>query len=352
MNHFIKIVLFLFLISCNINKNFNELDITYFNYDKDFLTKFQKIIHISPLLDYTKDIILVKTKLFYITNRYVFPFFYFEFEDLFKELNNDNFELSKKEIKDYFLFVAKVRALNHLMYIEAKKNGFDASNDEVYNRILTISDNNVEDFKNRIKETMFTYEFFEKDNREIIIIEKYKNGKILKNIDPTEEELIIYYEQNPSLSLIRERVFARHILLLTNNLTESEKKKKYELISSIKKMAEKGEDFSELAKIYSEDETTKKSGGKIGEYLERGQTFKEFEEAAFNTKEGGISDIIETEYGFHIIKVDKIEKERKLTFEEVRDKIYNLVKLEKKNEAIENENIRLIKKYNLRVIFR
>ncbi len=357
MNFRVIVIIFIFLIllSCNINKNIKELDLTYFNYNQKFIDKLNKIKYITPLLDYNKSITLIKTDLFLITNRYIIPFFYFEFKEFLDDLTDDHnpiFNLSKKEIEDYFLFVAKARAINQLMLIEAQKDNFKASNDEVYNRILYLSDNNIEEFKNKLQETMFTYDFFEKDTQEFIILEKYKNEKILKNITPTEEELLIYYEQNPSLSLVKERVIVRHILILTNNVSETEKKKRYELIKSIKKMAEEGKDFSELARKYSHDETTKKAGGKIGEYLERGQTFKEFEDAAFNTREGGISDIIETKYGFHILKVDKIEKERQLSFEEIKDKIYNFVRLEKEEQALENENKRLLEKYRFKIVFK
>lgn len=351
-----RVILFLsiFLIFC-CKKDINDLEKDYFNYEKEYLNSFDSLANLNRLLDYKKEIILVKTDLFYISNIYVLPFFYFEFREYLKDSSND-FPLSKDEITEYFLYVAEARAINRLMFIESQNYLIQLTDEELNNSIKTFIEEelgaDLENFKNDLQETMFTYTFFEKDRKESLLMEKYKESVILKDIEPSERELIDFYENNPSISTIKERVIVRHILVLTTNLNENEKKKKYELIKKIRNLAIEGSDFGELAKKYSDDQTTKKSGGKIGEFLERGQTFKEFEDAAFNTDEGKISDIIETVYGYHILKIDKKEKERKVSFEEVKDKIYELVKIDKEMELMENEKNRLKKKYNFKIVFK
>ncbi|HOJ64797.1 MAG TPA: peptidylprolyl isomerase [Spirochaetota bacterium] len=352
----IFILILLIFNSCDKKNIINELDKSYFNYSKDFTEKLNRLSVLNKLLDHNKEIILIKTDLFYITNQYVLPFFYFEFEEYIRDLSDDLvFPLSKEEIDDYFLYVAESRAINQLMLIEAKSYGIDVTEgdvtEEINSFLIEEMEGDIEGFKNRINSTMFSYDFFEKERKESLIIEKYKKEIIFKDIEPTDHELFEYYNNNPSLSTVRERAIVRHILILTQNLNESQKRKKYELIKNIRDMAIKGADFSELAKKYSQDETTNKSGGRVGEYIERGQTFKEFEDAAFNTIDGGISDIIETEYGYHILKVDKIEKEKRLTFEEVKDKIYEIVKMDKEMLAFEQGKERLKKKYHFKMVF-
>ena len=72
-------------------------------------------------------------------------------------------------------------------------------------------------------------------------------------------------------------------------------------------MARSGEDFAELAKQYSEGPTGP-MGGDLGAFA-RGRMVKPFDDAVFSMNEGEISDIVESQFGFHVIKLEKIEPE-------------------------------------------
>lgn len=89
-------------------------------------------------------------------------------------------------------------------------------------------------------------------------------------------------------------------------------------IEEIKRQLAAGADFAELAKQYSEDEGTASKGGDLG-WFQRGQMVKEFEEAAFALQPGQMSEIVRTQYGFHIIKVEG--RREASTFEEVKDQV-------------------------------
>ncbi len=89
-------------------------------------------------------------------------------------------------------------------------------------------------------------------------------------------------------------------------------------------MARKGANFEELAKEYSQDDTTKAKGGDLG-WIQRGQTVPEFEQAAFALKKGEISDLVKTMFGFHIIKLMDREEARTKTFDEVRASIVPII---------------------------
>lgn len=104
-------------------------------------------------------------------------------------------------------------------------------------------------------------------------------------------------QQEPSVDI-------SHILLQVKPSEESVQKA-YEKILSIKKQLENGADFAELARKYSEDPGSASKGGDLG-FVQRGDLVKPFEEAAFQLKENQISDIVQTQFGFHIIQM--IEK--------------------------------------------
>ena len=96
---------------------------------------------------------------------------------------------------------------------------------------------------------------------------------------------------------------------------EEARKKAEDILSSL---AKKGEDFALLAKKYSDDKASGSKGGSLG-YFKQGEMVKPFEDAAFSLKKGEISSIIETEFGYHIIKIDDVKEARLMPFKETKD---------------------------------
>jgi len=88
----------------------------------------------------------------------------------------------------------------------------------------------------------------------------------------------------------------------------------------ILKQAKKGANFADLAKKYSEDPGSKDKGGDLG-FIVQGQTVPEFEKTAFGLDKGQISDLVKTQYGFHIIKVLEKESAHTKLFDEVKDSL-------------------------------
>ena len=107
------------------------------------------------------------------------------------------------------------------------------------------------------------------------------------------------YNDNIQQYTTPEQVRASHILLKTEGKDEAAVKTKAE---EILKEAKGGADFAELAKKNSEDESNAKNGGDL-DYFGRGRMVPEFDAAAFNMETGQISDLVKTQFGFHIIKL-------------------------------------------------
>ena len=117
------------------------------------------------------------------------------------------------------------------------------------------------------------------------------------------------------------QVHARHILFTVDQAaTESDKAKVKEAATGVLARARAGEDFAALAKAYSQDPGTAPKGGDLG-FFPRGRMVKEFEEAAFNLSAGSISDLIESQFGYHIIKAEAVEAQRVRSLEETRAEI-------------------------------
>lgn len=135
-----------------------------------------------------------------------------------------------------------------------------------------------------------------------------------------DEDINDYYEENNDEFKTEKTVEARHILLKKEKDStpeEIEKKKKKAL--EIMEMAKQGRDFAELAKEYSEG-PTKDKGGDLGAF-KKGAMAKPFSDRAFSMEPGEISEPVLTQYGWHIIKVEKVNEEKTLSLDEVKEKI-------------------------------
>jgi peptidyl-prolyl cis-trans isomerase D len=137
----------------------------------------------------------------------------------------------------------------------------------------------------------------------------------------TDDELKVQYQQDIQQYQVPNRVHVDHILLMTVGKTPAEIEEIHQKAEDVLKQAnKKGANFEDLAKKYSEDPGTKDKGGDLG-WITQGQTVPEFEKAAFTLPKGSISDLVKTQYGFHIIKVLDKETAHTKTFDEVKDSI-------------------------------
>ena len=140
-----------------------------------------------------------------------------------------------------------------------------------------------------------------------------------------EREISDFYELNKSSFEEPKKVKARHILLeVPKDASSQEDEKIKEKALDILKKAKNGDDFSELAKKYSEGPTASE-GGDLG-YIVKGQMVKPFEEAVFSLKKGEIGGPVRTRFGWHIVKVEDIKDAVHKTLPEVRDEIVSTIK--------------------------
>ncbi|MBZ5503500.1 MAG: peptidylprolyl isomerase [Acidobacteriia bacterium] len=135
-----------------------------------------------------------------------------------------------------------------------------------------------------------------------------------------DDALRAYYAAHRDEYKVENRVHPEHILFKTVGKTDAEVAEIRKKAEDVLKQARHGSNFEELAKKYSEDDGTKPKGGDLG-WIVEGQTVPEFQQAAFSMPSGAVSDLVKTQYGFHIIKVLERETAHIRSFEEVRDSI-------------------------------
>ncbi len=161
--------------------------------------------------------------------------------------------------------------------------------------------------------------------KENFFVRKLYEEVVVKGAEATEEELRAYFDEH---KLGEEQVEARHILIGYRE-GESEELRQEALVEAVKVLeeAKAGADFAELAQTHS-DGPSAPHGGYLG-YFPRGRMVKPFEDAAFSLEPGEISDIVETRFGFHIVKV---ENRRSRDFEEMKEEIETYVEQPKRQK--------------------
>ncbi len=171
------------------------------------------------------------------------------------------------------------------------------------------------------------------DIRKGMAIEKMVEG-LPGVVNPTDEEVRAHYDANVLNYQTPERVKARHILIkLDRGATDEQKAEARKKIEGLLAQIKSGEgDFGKLAGEHSGCPSGAK-GGDLG-YFGRGQMVPPFEKAAFGLEVGGLSDVIETDFGFHIIKLDERQKAGTRPFDEVSASIKQQMQQQSRQRAV------------------
>lgn len=165
-----------------------------------------------------------------------------------------------------------------------------------------------------------------KTMRENMVIQKFLESAMDIETRVTEPELREAYDTDMTASV-------RHILLLTQGKSEEEKAEALQKMEGLLARARSGENFAALAAEFSEDPGSKDRGG-LYENFGRGQMVKPFEDAAFSVPVGEISDIVETTYGYHILKIEDRQKETR-PFDEIRNELEARIRQQKEQAAFD-----------------
>lgn len=191
-----------------------------------------------------------------------------------------------------------------------------------------------QEFKKAIGEL----EMDEKDLREYVrrglLISRYVEATFVSKTSVSDAEIQAFYDNNSEKFKKDEAVKASHILIgVDRHATADEKKAAREKAEKLQKEAQGGADFAALAKNNSTCPSSQQ-GGDLG-FFGKGQMVVDFEKAAFALKAGQVSDVVETQFGFHVIKVTDRKPAILTPLKDVKAKIEEFLKGQKVSEAIQ-----------------
>jgi peptidyl-prolyl cis-trans isomerase C len=187
-------------------------------------------------------------------------------------------------------------------------------------------------FKQKLKERGMTMARLRSDAQTQMAIAKMMNAQVASAPPATDAEAKDFYDKNPDKFKRPESVRASHILIgVPKEASDADRKSALARIEQVLKRAKAGEDFAVLAREHSQDGSAA-NGGDL-DYFVKGQMVQPFDQVAFSLKPNDISDVVTTEFGYHIIKVIDHRVAGNVPLDEVSQRIKEYLTDQKKQET-------------------
>jgi peptidyl-prolyl cis-trans isomerase C len=204
-------------------------------------------------------------------------------------------------------------------------------------------------FSKALQERGMTLDRLKSDARTDLSVSKLMDTEVATAPGPSDAEAQDFYAKNPDKFKQEEQVRASHILIRVDEKADAATKKKAkDEIESVLKQARAGADFAKLAQDHSQDGSAAQ-GGDLN-YFTKDRMVPEFSNVAFGLKVGQISDVVTTQFGYHIIKVTDRKPARVVPFEEASAKIKEYLAEQKKQQHADAFIAGLKKKSKIEVL--
>jgi peptidyl-prolyl cis-trans isomerase C len=176
-------------------------------------------------------------------------------------------------------------------------------------------------FKQTLAERKLSMEQMREDARQDMAVAKMISEEVEAKATVKPEQVTDFYEKNPDQFKEPERVRASHILVaFPENADAAAKAAARTKAEQVLKDVKGGKDFAALAKEHSQDPGSAVNGGDLG-FFQQGQMVGPFNDAAFSLTPGATSDLVETNFGYHIIRVAEKQPGRTVPLDEVRPQV-------------------------------
>jgi peptidyl-prolyl cis-trans isomerase C len=190
-------------------------------------------------------------------------------------------------------------------------------------------------FMQTLIERKMTLEQIRTDTREDMAVGRLIEAEIADKVAVKPEQVQDFYDKNPDQFKQPERVRASHILIsVPQNADAAAKTEARGKAEQVLKDLKAGKDFAALAKQHSQDPGSAVQGGDLG-FFQQGQMVGPFNDAAFGLAPGATSDLVETQFGYHIIRVAEKQPARAIPLDDVRPKVEDFLKNRNREEQTE-----------------
>jgi peptidyl-prolyl cis-trans isomerase C len=222
-----------------------------------------------------------------------------------------------------------------LLYQESQKKGVKVNKEKLETEYEGLKKRfpSEEEFKSRLSSLKISEADVKTQIERGLVIQEFVDGEISGKVVVPEKDVKAYYDTHPDSFKQPEQVRASHILIKVDpQADESKKAAARKKLEEIRRRLLKGEDFVALAREFSEGPTNVK-GGDLG-YFRRGQMVKPFEDTAFALKVGELSEVVETRFGFHLIKVTAKKPETTIAYVDIKERLQKYLKDEKVQQEV------------------
>jgi peptidyl-prolyl cis-trans isomerase C len=192
-----------------------------------------------------------------------------------------------------------------------------------------------EAFNQALAQQKLTVDQLKADARSEILVTNLLKAEIEPKVAVKPEQVTDFYQKNPDKFQQGERVRASHILVAFPQGADAAAKQAAKTkADGILKELKAGKDFATLAKANSDDPSSGAKGGDL-DFFEKGQMVGPFDQAAFTLKQGEMSELVETQFGYHIIKVTEKQASRTVPLADVREQIQQFLDNQNRQTATE-----------------
>lgn len=245
-----------------------------------------------------------------------------------QKLEDDQLNEIKKKILDNMIDT-------ELLYQAAGKEKAKIDEEQLKTQWSRVEERMKTDaaYKENIDKMNLSADEMKNQIRRQMLIQQFVTDKFVNTTTVPDEEIKAYYESNGEMFHTPEQIKASHILIkVEKDADEKAKAEAKKQIKDVQKQLKGGADFAELAKKYSQC-PSKTNGGDLG-FFGRGKMVKPFEEAAFAMKEGDVSDIVTTDFGYHIIKVTGKKDASTIPLDQASEKLASFLKQQKVQQKV------------------
>ncbi len=224
---------------------------------------------------------------------------------------------------------------NRLLYRDLVARGLGAPTAEVEKRVQEVRSRypSEEEFERVLEARGFDVVRLRAEIAEGVTVQRWLQETVIPALVVTPEMTKQFYDDNAEQMIAPEAVRLSHVLVaVPRDADDAARDGARQKAEALRARIAGGEDLAAVARESSDDQGSAERGGDVG-WLQRGQAVPAFEQAAFALAPGELSPVVETPFGFHVLRVAETRAEKQLSLDEAREQIENLLK----QRLLENE---------------